>query len=248
MKNRDDLKILLAQFRLKEELRNSEKDFFNKYLNLHKGQLETFFALEGKINEDSLGDFDAVIFGGTGDYETREMSEKYPKALEDLKIILNYCRKTGTPLLSICLQTLPFISGAEIKTDERSQEVGSYKIFLTDDGKKDPLFCGVDECFYAQLGHKDHVCTLPNIDATLLAYSDLCPTQAYRVGKNEYFLQFHPEYDKEEIISRINYYNNNFKGKGYFTEEEYHKLVSSLKKTPQSTKILENFVNNIILG
>ena len=49
-----------------------------------------------------------------------------------------------------------------------------------------------------------------------LAASSTCPVQAFRVGRNVYATQFHPELDIEGLCLRIDVYRHS----GYFAPEE----------------------------
>ena len=63
----------------------------------------------------------------------------------------------------------------------------------------------------------------------------------YRINKNVYATQFHPEADASEFILRI----NNYKNHGYFPPEEAEALISSIEdiETPISNEILRRFAN-----
>ncbi|MCK5442418.1 MAG: glutamine amidotransferase, partial [Maribacter sp.] len=68
----------------------------------------------------------------------------------------------------------------------------------------------------------------------------LCPVQMFRVKKNIYATQFHPEADADEFILRINTY----KYSGYFPPEQAEELIDSIKdtKAPIPQEILRRFV------
>ena len=74
-----------------------------------------------------------------------------------------------------------------------------------------------------------------------LATSAACPVQAFRVGKNVYATQFHPELDLEGICTRIEVY----KDAGYFDPS----LAETLKETSRAVQVshpmrlLANFVD-----
>ena len=53
--------------------------------------------------------------------------------------------------------------------------------------------------FDAFLGHKEAVRRLPE-GAVLLASSADCPVHAFRIGRNVYATQFHPELDVEGLV------------------------------------------------
>lgn len=120
-----------------------------------------------------------------------------------------------------------------------SEPIGSVKIQLTEDGKADPLLDGLPESFDALVGHKEACDTLPS-GATLLAESSTCPVQMFRVGRNLYATQFHPEADAGEFILRIKTYDTY----GYFPPEDAASLIDKVGKTdtPVARDILRRFV------
>ena len=94
------------------------------------------------------------------------------------------------------------------------EPVGPLPVTLTAEGQADPLFAGVPTEFTAYGGHKEAMVRLPP-GAVQLATSAACPVQAFRVGRNVYATQFHPELDLEGICTRIEVY----KDAGYFDSE-----------------------------
>ncbi len=89
------------------------------------------------------------------------------------------------------------------------------------------------------LGHKEACDTLPE-GATLLITGDACPVQMFRVGRNVYATQFHPEGDAEGFTVRINTYKHN----GYFEPHEAAQLIDAVSRvqTPFAQQILKRFV------
>ena len=71
------------------------------------------------------------------------------------------------------------------------------------------------EVFDAYLGHKEAVARLPE-GAVLLASTDTCPVHAFRIGRNVYATQFHPELDGVAICDRIDAYSSH----GYYEPHE----------------------------
>ncbi len=78
-------------------------------------------------------------------------------------------------------------------------------------------------------------------DAVLLASSPLCPVQMFRVRKNMYATQFHPELDVPGIVTRVHVYQD----AGYFPPEQVPQLVAelSLAVVTEPGRILSNFVD-----
>ena len=131
-----------------------------------------------------------IVLGGTmGVHE----SGRYPW-LETLQAFLRDAAHNGTPILGICLgaQLLCAALGGRV-TANSCGERGIHLVRLAPDGASDPLFAGIDSNFRGLQWHNDSF-DLP-AEARLLAFSSLCPVQAFRF-RNAYALQFHPEVDE----------------------------------------------------
>lgn len=112
--------------------------------------------------------------------------------LADLKTLIRHVVESGVPYLGICLggQLLAAVLGAQVASG-RWDEIGNFDISLTDRGTSDPLFSGIARKFRTFQWHHDSF-DIPQ-GGMLLAYSDVCPNQAFRVGRCAWGLQFHPE-------------------------------------------------------
>jgi GMP synthase (glutamine-hydrolysing) len=159
--------------------------------------LERFGVLPTQIRVDlgetvpDLRAFDAVIFAG-GEYRPEEFDlpifqaerERIMEALE-----------ANVPILAICLghQLLADWLGGEVKRGR--WEIGWLPITVNEAGQADPILSGLGQTFYGFLWHGDQVTRLPE-EAILLASSELCRVQAYRLrGRPVWSLQFNPQYD-----------------------------------------------------
>mgnify|MGYP001821751716 CR=1 FL=1 len=145
------------------------------------------------------------------------------------------------PFLGICSGNglLGNYYGTSIST-KFSEPIASVNITLSEEGEKDPLLIGLPKQFLALAGHKEACDEVPS-NAILLASSDSCPVQMFRIKKNIYAAQFHPEADEGEFILRIKIYKNH----GYFPPEQAHELIANLKnvQTPVPKEILRRFVS-----
>ena len=110
---------------------------------------------------------------------------------------------------------------------------------LTDAGAADPLTASLPRTFAAFVGHKEAITALPP-SATLLASGEACPVQMFRVGRNVYATQFHPELDVDGISTRI----RDYAGHGYFAPDELELTLDAVRRMPvvHTGAILRRFV------
>lgn len=135
--------------------------------------------------------YDAVIFAG-GEYRPEEFEEPIFRAERER---IMEALDANVPILSICLgnQLLAYWLGGEIKKGR--WEIGWLPVTINEAGMSDPLLASLDQTFYAFLWHGDQVTRLPE-GAVLLASSELCPVQVFRLGdRHVWGLQFNPQYD-----------------------------------------------------
>lgn len=152
-------------------------------VDLHQGQ--SFPQVEN---------FGAVVVLGGSDSANDE-SEKIKNEL----VRIGETIAAGIPYLGICLglQTLVKATGGKV-IKSPTKEVGfidpagnNFTIELTDEGKKDALFVGLDQTFNVFHLHGETV-ELTD-DMALLAVGKFCRNQVVRVGKNAYGIQCHFE-------------------------------------------------------
>ena len=98
---------------------------------------------------------------------------------------------------------------------------------------------GISPVFDAYVGHKEACSRLPEA-AVLLAHSPACPVQMFRLGRNMYATQFHPELDLPGLLARIAVYDRH----GYYPAEGQADLIAHLEATTvdHPPKILRNFI------
>jgi GMP synthase-like glutamine amidotransferase len=104
----------------------------------------------------------------------------------------------GKPVLGICLgsQFMAKALGATIRPG-RALEIGMTPIYLTNEGKQDPVFGSFPEAFSVFEWHGE-IFDLPK-DCLPLAGSDIAPLQAFRYGSRAYGLLFHLEMEPAGI-------------------------------------------------
>ena len=119
------------------------------------------------------------------------------------------------------------------------EPIGQVRVDITPAGSADPLFAGLETPFEAFVGHKEACSRLPD-GAVLLASSTGCPVQAFRLGRNVYATQFHPELDVPGIVTRIHAYRDF----GYFDPETMDALIEhvSAASVVHPSRIVAAFV------
>jgi len=235
-------KLLILQMRPEDATADSEFEAILRVGQLHRNQVRRI-RLEQEIPNVDLNDYTAAIAGGSPfDISTPESEKsRVQKDIEAFyKKLFDQMIPTDFPFLGCCSGNglLGRYLGAPI-SGTYSEPIGSVDIRLTEAGRKDPLLKGLPENFDALAGHKEACDQVPP-GAVLLASSATCPVQMFRIGKNIYATQFHPEADSWEFILRIKTY----KDYGYFEPEEADSLIDTISHadTPVAREILRRFV------
>jgi GMP synthase (glutamine-hydrolysing) len=141
--------------------------------------------LPGVVTEDGV----IVLGGGMGAGDDHTASWLAP-----LRSLLAQAVNEGKAVLGICLgsQLLASACGGRVEPSRKGGELGLGTIELNDHGRRDRLFSGIASPVAAVQWHDDEVTRLPE-GALLLASSERCEVQAYRIGDRAWGVQFHPE-------------------------------------------------------
>ncbi len=238
------LPVLILQLRPEDATSDSEYACFLKYGGLRAEDTRRIRIERLGIPDNlDLDDYCAIIVGGSPfDISTPEDEKtQIQKKIEaDFNKLLKQVVTRDMPFLGACSGNglLGNYLGTSISTKYR-EAVGCVTLDITEQGKQDPLLAGFPAQIDVLLGHKEAVDTTPD-GAVLLMTGSVCPVQMFRIGKNVYATQFHPEADADEFALRIDTYQNH----GYFQPHEADALKKqvSLKPTPYAHKILRRFV------
>jgi GMP synthase (glutamine-hydrolysing) len=184
-----------------------------------------------------------IIVGGgpfcSSDPE-EEKSAVQRRVEAELRGLLDVVVTRDLPFFGACYGVGPLVLHQGGVVDQTHAEpVSATTIRLTPEGAADPVLAGVPEVFDAFVGHKEACRVLPPT-AVLLASSPACPVQMFRVGRNAYATQFHPELDVEGVITRVRVYQD----AGYFPPAELEALVAQLAAAvvTEPARMLANFV------
>lgn len=168
---------------------------FGSFLKKKKVPFKVIDLGAGEKLPQMSEDVEAVIILG-GPMNVYE-EDKYPFLKEENEFIKKILVH-NIPFMGICLgsQLLSKACGSTV-VKSPVKEVGFFKVSITDDGRKDPLFSGFDGLMDIYHWHED-MFNIPK-GGKLLATSSGCPNQAFKVGEAAYGLQFHVEVTDKSI-------------------------------------------------
>lgn len=226
--------FLFLGTRAEDEAADNEYAAMLRYSGLQEAQLQRHRLERDPLGEVRLDDYSGVVLGG-GPFNVSDPDDhKSPtqhRVEAELRALAHRVIDADFAFLGACygIGTLGVLRGGVVDR-AYGEPVSCVTITLTDDGTKDPIFGALSESFDAFLGHKEAVSRLPD-GAVLLASSDACPVQGFRLGDNVYATQFHPELDTEGLCTRVDVYQHY----GYFDPSE----VASLKAMAQAATVTE---------
>jgi GMP synthase (glutamine-hydrolysing) len=125
--------------------------------------------------------------------------------MDELGDRLHRLGAAGVPVLGVCFghQLLGRAAGADVVRNPRGREIGTVRVQLTREGRRDPLFAWAEDGeIEVHATHLDSVAAAPK-GATLLASNEKCATQAFRFSETVASVQFHPELRPEALRDLI---------------------------------------------
>ena len=235
--------FLLLSIRAEEAAAENEYESFLRFTGLAPADLPCVNLTTDALPRLDLDDWSGILLGGgpwnaSDDPDTK--TETQLVAERGIWSLLDEVVARDAPFLGACygIGTVGLHQGGVV---DRSwpEPVGPLSVTLTSEGQADPLFTDVPVEFAAYGGHKEAMVDLPP-GAVRLATSRACPVQAFRVGRNVYATQFHPELDLVGIGTRIEVY----KDAGYFHPSEAEALLNRSRDVEvlHPMTLLRNFV------
>ncbi len=234
--------FLLLSIRGEERAAVEEHAAFARFLGVPLDQVHRVLLGPEPLPPVDLDAWAGIVLGGgafnaSDPVETKSAAQV--QAESDLARLLDDVVARDLPFLGACygIGTLGTHQGAVV---DRSfpEPVGAVSVTLTDEGMADPLFAGLPRDFTAYGGHKEAISELP-AHAVALATSAASPVQAFRIGRNVYATQFHPELDLAGVLTRIAVYATY----GYFDPSEQDALAeaASAVQVTEPMRVLANF-------
>lgn len=211
---------------------NDFEDWIIDKLEMQKSHPFTVNVQSGDALPD-LEQCDGVIVTGSHSMVTDE--DEWSR---NTAVWLSDAVRRNIPLLAICYghQLLAKALGGVSGYHHSGMEIGTVGIDLTDSAQEDPLFCDLPKRFNAHTIHSQTVITLPE-GATRLACNAHDKNHAFRVGKNAWGVQFHPEFDKSIMHSYIEEVSRSI----MFDKERKTVLINETLNTDEATTILKKF-------
>jgi GMP synthase-like glutamine amidotransferase len=205
--------LLIIQFRKNKNNIKSEQLSFRK---LVRGDIKfvSVFDKRTRIFEKTnktLKKYSHIILGGSSEFglakETIHTEEKVFIVKRSKKLI-NQAIKSDHKLLGICFghHLIAYVQGSIISRPKSQKELGKITVTLNKRAKGDKMFYKTKGRFSALTAHIESI-TQKSSNIKILAKTNRCKIAAFRIGKNIYGLQFHPELDKENFMERLNLIN-----------------------------------------
>jgi GMP synthase (glutamine-hydrolysing) len=235
--------FLLLSSRAEDVAADGEYEAFLQATGLPSGRLRRIRMEAAPLPALELDDF-AGIFVGGGPFNSSdapwEKSDVQHRVERELGLLLDEVVARDFPFFGACygVGTLGVHQGGVVDRTY-AEPISAVRVRLTEEGRADPVLAGMTAEFDAFVGHKEACTVLPSA-AVLLATSDACPVQMFRVKQNLYATQFHPELDLPGLLTRVHVYRH----AGYFPPDEVDDLIARL--TPavvtEPGRMLANFV------
>lgn len=167
------------------------------------------------------------------------VTEKLPWSVEIEKWIPELIQHQ-IPFLGICYghQLLAQATGGTVGYHEKGKEIGTVNILCTQEKTDDSFMGQTPDQFLGHVTHAQTVLTLPE-KAVRLAYNDFEPNHAFRIGKNSWGLQFHPEYTEDIMKVYVENQAEELTAAG----KNINDVIAGIQSTPHATHLLKRFCN-----
>jgi GMP synthase (glutamine-hydrolysing) len=237
------LPFLLLTSRADDHLAEQEREGFLRITGLDPSDIVHLRIEQGPFTPLDASSYSGVVLGGspytvTDPLQSKSLEQR--RVEDELTVFIRGLVEQEVPYLGLCYgigATALALGGVVDRTF--GEPVGATTVCLTDAGRADRVTGALPENFTAFVGHKE-ACSEPPPGAVVLATSEACPVQAYRVDEHAYVTQFHPELEIETFVNRIHAYAH----LGYFRPEEKDTLIEQARTADVSAAhgVLRGFV------
>ena len=235
--------FLLLGTRDEDAAADNEYDAFLGFTGLDESTLHRVRLERRPLGPVDLDDWSGILLGGGPFNSSDPAGTKSPvqqRVEDELAALLDAVVARDFPFLGACygIGVVGTHQGGTVDATY-SEPIGRVPVRLTAAGRSDGLLADLPDTFEAFVGHKEAIRALPP-HAVHLASSPGCPVQAFRVGRNVYATQFHPELDIAGLVTRIEVYKHS----GYFEphEADSYKAMARAGRVVEPPKMLRTFV------
>ena len=237
------VKILLLQARHEQDkARHEERQSFADRAGLDIEQIVAHDMLSSPPTLAQIRQYDALMVGGSGAYSVSKNNLPGQASVLD---VLAEVVEIGHPTFASCFGFHLMVSalGGRVIYDPDFMEVGTYELFLTENGRADELFSYLPDRFNVQLGHKDRAERLP-AGVLNLAASQNAPYQAFRIpGKPIWTTQFHPEMTGAENRIRFDRYADEYAA--VYSPAELTAVLDRFADSPEADELIPRFLETV---
>jgi len=151
-------------------------------------------------------------------------------------------REASIPILGICFghQLLAETFGGHVDFNISGREIGTQKVRLTSQGRRDLLLKGLPREFDVQESHAQEVQEMPP-DAVLLATNNHTRVQAFYIEPSIWGVQFHPEFSAAIMQAYVTALWPHLRRESLYPEQ----IAGKISVTSHSHYILRNFLDII---
>jgi len=235
--------FLLLTSRVDDALAAQERAAFLRLTGLGEDDVAHHRLEQGPVLPLDVTAYSGVVLGGSPFTVSEPDSAKSPterRVEDELTVLVRELVERQVPYLGLCYgvgATSLALGGVVDRT--YGEPVGTTTVRVTDAGREDRIFGALPDTFAAFVGHKEAATETPP-GAVVVATSDACPVQAYRVGPCAWVTQFHPELEVETFVERIRAYAH----LGYFRPDEQDAIIEVVEAADVSAAhdVLRRFV------
>ena len=235
--------FLLLTSRVDDTLAEQERAAFLRLTGLGADAVVHVRLEEGPVLPLDVTAYAGVVLGGSPFTVSEPDSAKSAterRVEGELTVLVRELVARQVPFLGLCYgvgATSLALGGVVDRT--YGEPVGTTTVRVTAAGRDDLLFGSLPEVFAAFVGHKE-AATEPPPGAVVVATSEACPVQAYRVGPCAWVTQFHPELEAEAFVQRIRAYAH----LGYFRPDEQDAIIDVVRAADATAAhdVLRRFV------
>lgn len=210
---------------------------FSLRSGLDPTDLDLHYMAKEKPSRAMLSQYHTIFFGGSGNYSALDDVDWIKHGLDALQHVVDL----QIPAWASCFgfHGLSLALGGVVKSYSTPLELGASRLYLTEEGKADPLVGTLPHEFWGQQGHCDEVTELPD-GVTLLVSGDVCKAQGFRVNNAPFWAsQFHPELTREWTLERFRHYQSKYLDPAKGDTDD---TLEHLSKQPDSPELADLLV------